>query len=131
MVRPKCWRVSARARLARRSSSALFLGVISAENERTVSLFSSGKLSSIGAKATILLSILAAASANFDAQQSKHTISRNPKNQIPGKLQSSKGGKDLTADYAEGSDKKSFSCERLSGSTESRPTNASSRTFHW
>src|SRR5207249_10202512 len=66
MVRPKCWRVSARARPARRSSSALALGAISAENERTVSLFSSGKLSSIGAKATIVLSILAAASANTE-----------------------------------------------------------------
>src|SRR5438045_9472577 len=64
MVRPKCWRVSARARPARRSSSALVLGVISAESERTVSLFSSGKLTSIGAKATIILSMLAAASAN-------------------------------------------------------------------
>src|SRR5436309_15912928 len=64
MVRPKCWRVSARARPARRSSSALVLGAISAESERTVSLFSSGKLSSIGAKATIILYILAAASAN-------------------------------------------------------------------
>src|SRR5438046_8748015 len=66
MVRPKCWRVSARARPARRSSSALVLGAISAENERTVSLFSSGKLSSIGAKATIVLSILSAASANTE-----------------------------------------------------------------
>jgi hypothetical protein len=76
------------------------LGAISPENERTVSLLSNAKLSSIGAKATTILSILAAASANFDARHRK-TQSR----EIPKKLQGLKRRRMLTADYAKGPDK--------------------------
>src|SRR5207248_2145665 len=148
MVRPKCCRVSARARPARRSSSALLLGAISAENERTVSLFSSGRLSKVGAKATMILSILAAYPQtsmrrhNATADDADNTDNKNSSQiesagktqhrktqsleiqaQISGRLKSSKRRRDLTADYAEGSDKKSFSYERCRGSTESRSTN--------
>src|SRR5881398_1912186 len=123
MVRPKCCRVSARARPARRSSSALLLGAISAENERTVSLFSSGRLSKVGAKATMILSILAAypqtsmrrhnaTADNTDNKNSSQIESvgktRHRKMQsleiqaqISGRLKSSKRRRDLTADYAE------------------------------
>src|SRR5436305_4603537 len=148
MVRPKCCRVSARARPARQSSSALLLGAISAENERTVSLFSSGRLSKVGAKATMILSILAAYPQtsmrrhNATADDADNTDNKNSSQiesvgktrhrktqsleiqaQISGRLKSSKRRRDLTADYAEGSDKKSFSYERCRGSTESRSTN--------
>jgi len=82
--------VSARALPARRSSSALLLGAISPENERIVSLFSSGKLSSIGAKATSILSILAAASANFDARHRKTQSREIPKPKSQGNSKAEK-----------------------------------------
>jgi hypothetical protein len=70
-----------------------------------VSLFSSGKLSSIGAKATTILSILAAASANFDARHRKTQSREIPKPKSQGNSKAQKEEGILTADYAEGSDK--------------------------
>jgi hypothetical protein len=70
-----------------------------------VSLFSSGKLSSIGAKATTILSILAAASANFDARLRKTQSREIPKPKSQGNSKDQKEEGILTADYAEGSDK--------------------------
>src|SRR6266480_1908482 len=157
MVRPKCCRVSARARPARRSSSALLLGAISAENERTVSLFSSGRLSKVSAKATMILSILAAYPQtslrrhNATADDADNTDNKNSSQienagktrhrktqsleiqaQISRRLQSSKRRRDLTADYAEGSDKRALATKGAAARrSRALPIIPSRQNFHW